>query len=94
MFMGFLNRIMFKKWTGVAQSVQRLATGWTVRGLNTGGGEILRTRPDRPWGQPSLLYNGHRVIPGREAPERGVNHPPPSSAEVKKEQSYTSTPRL
>ena len=29
------------------QSVQRLATGWTVRGSNPGGGEIFRTRPDR-----------------------------------------------
>jgi hypothetical protein len=24
------------------------ATGWTVRGSNPGGGEIFRTRPDRP----------------------------------------------
>jgi hypothetical protein len=28
------------------------------------GGEILRTRPDRPWGPPTLLYNGYRVFPG------------------------------
>jgi hypothetical protein len=39
----------------VAQSVQRLATDWTVRGSNPGGGAICRTRPDRPWGPPSLL---------------------------------------
>ena len=26
-------------------------------------GEICRTRPDRPWGPPSLLYNGYRVFP-------------------------------
>jgi hypothetical protein len=51
----------------VAQLVQRLATGWTVRGSNPGGGEIFRTRPDRPWGQPSLLYNGYRVFPGGKA---------------------------
>ena len=45
-----------KKWmAGIAQSVQRLATGWTVWGLNAGGGEIFRTSPDRPWGPPSLL---------------------------------------
>jgi hypothetical protein len=25
---------------------------------NPGGGEIFRTRPDRPWDPPSLLYNG------------------------------------
>ena len=32
----------------VAQSVQRLPTGWTDRGSNPGGGEIFRTSPDRP----------------------------------------------
>ena len=25
-----------------------LATGWTVWGSNPGGGEVFRTRPDRP----------------------------------------------
>jgi hypothetical protein len=30
----------------VAQSVQRLATGWTVRGSNPGTDEIFRTRPE------------------------------------------------
>jgi hypothetical protein len=66
------------------QSVQRLATGWTVRGSNPGGGEIFRTRPDRPWGLPSLLYNGYRVsFPEVKRPGRGVDHPPTSSAEVK-----------
>ena len=37
---------------------------WTVRGSNPGGGEIFRTYPDRPWGLPSLLYNGYQVFPG------------------------------
>ena len=27
------------------------------------GGEIFRTRPDRPWGPLSLLYNGYLVFP-------------------------------
>jgi hypothetical protein len=45
----------------------RLATSWTVRGSNPGGGEIFSIRPDRPWGLPSLLYNGYRVIPGGKA---------------------------
>ena len=36
-----------------------LAAGFTVRGSNPQrGGEIFRTLPDRPWGSPSLLYNG------------------------------------
>jgi len=41
-----------------AQSVQRLATGWTGRRSNPGGGEIFRTRPDRSWGptQPSIQW--------------------------------------
>jgi hypothetical protein len=60
---------------------------------NPGVGEIIATRRDRPWGPPSLLYNGYRVsFPGVKRPGRGVNHPPPSSAEAK--ESYTSTPPL
>jgi hypothetical protein len=30
-------------------------------------GEIFRTRPDRAWGPPSLLYKGYRVSPGGKA---------------------------
>ena len=28
------------------------------------GREIVRTRPDRPWNPPSLLYSGYRIFPG------------------------------
>jgi hypothetical protein len=48
-----------------------------------GGGEIFRTRPDRPWGPPSLLYNGS--FPGVKRPGRGADHPPSPSAEVENE---------
>ena len=51
----------------IVQSVQRLATGWTVWGSKPGGGEIFRTRPDRLRGPPSLLYNGYRVFLGGKA---------------------------
>ena len=62
-------------------SMTRLATGWTVRGSNTGGGEIFRTCPDRPWDPPSLLYNGYRVFPGgKERPGRDADPSPLSSA--------------
>jgi hypothetical protein len=55
--------------------------GWTVRGSNRGRGENFRTCPDRPWGPPSLLYNGFRVFPGgKERPGRDANPSPPSSA--------------
>ena len=59
-------------------------TRWTVGGSNPGVGENFRTRPDRPWGPPKLIYNGYRVsFPGLKRPERGVDHPPLSSAEVR-----------
>ena len=51
----------------IAQSVWRLATGCTVRGLNPGGGETFRTRPDRSWGPLSILYNWYRVLGGKAA---------------------------
>ena len=51
---------------------------------NPSGGEIFRTRPDRPSGPVSLLYNGYRVFFQKAKwPWRGVDHPPLSSAEVK-----------
>jgi len=50
---------------------------------NLVGLEVLRTRPDRPWGPPSLLYGKYRVsFPGVKRPGRGFNHPRPSSAKV------------
>jgi hypothetical protein len=32
-----------------------------------GGGEVFRTRSDRPWAPPSFLYNGYRAFPGGKA---------------------------
>jgi hypothetical protein len=57
----------YPSWAGRAQSVQRLAMSWAVRGSNPGEGEIFRTRPDRPWVSPNLLYNEYRSIPGDKA---------------------------
>ena len=49
-----------------------------------GGSEIFRTCPDRPRGPTSLLYNRYRVsFLGVKRSGRGVDHPPPFSAEVK-----------
>ena len=47
----------------VAQSVQRLTTGWVVRGSNPGGGETFRTRPDRPWDHPASCTMGTGWFP-------------------------------
>ena len=49
------------------------AYGLDGPGIESRWGEIFRTSPDRPWGPPSLLYNGYRVflggkvLPGRDA---------------------------
>jgi hypothetical protein len=48
-----------------------------------GGGEIFRTRPDRPWDSLSLLCNGYQIFYGVKQPGRGVKPPTPSSVEVK-----------
>ena len=54
-----------------------MATGWTVRGSNPGGGEIFSICPDRPWGPPSLLYNEYRVFPGgKKRPGRDADLSP------------------
>jgi hypothetical protein len=45
-------------WAGIARSVERLATGWVVRGSKASRDEIFRTRPELPWDPPSLLYIG------------------------------------
>ena len=79
-------------WAGIAQAVYGRAAGWTVRGHKPGVCEIFHTRPDRPWGPPSLLYNRYRVFPwGVRRPERGVDHPHHLAPRLKKEYSHTST---
>ena len=63
-------------------SVVGVATGYGLDGpeSNSGGDEIFRTCPDRPWGPPSLLYNGYRVFPGgKERPGRHADPSPSSS---------------
>ena len=51
----------------ILRSHERLAMGWTVREWKPRRGEIFHTRPDHPWGPPSLLHNGYRVFPGGKA---------------------------
>jgi len=75
----------------VALSVQRLTTGWTVR-VRIPVRRRFSARLDRPWGPPSLLYNGYRVfLGGKMRLGRAADHSPPSSAAVVEEYSYTST---
>ena len=61
----YLNLLSFTSRTHEIKTAIRY--GLDGRGLNPGRGEIFRTHPDRPWGPPSLLYNGYRVFPGGKA---------------------------
>jgi hypothetical protein len=48
-------------------------------------------RPDRFWGSPNLLSNGHcGLSPGVKRSGRESDHSPPASAQVKKMWIYTS----
>ena len=74
--------VLYRYWRqrGLGSSVGIATAGWTMRWSDPDGGEIFRTCPDRPWGPPSLLYNGYRVFPGgKERPGRDAEPPPPSS---------------
>ena len=82
-----LNYFITKHFLRLAQSVEQLATDWAVRGSNPGGGKISLMRPDQPWDQPSLLYNGYRVY----CPGYGINNPPHLAQRLRKAKSYTST---
>ena len=66
-------------------SVVGIATAYGLDGpgIKSRWGEIFRTSPDRPWGPPSLLYNGYWVFPGGKVlPGHDADPFPPSSAEV------------
>jgi hypothetical protein len=76
-------------WVGIALSVLRLATDWTIRGSNPGGGEIFRRGT-----YPASCTMGTGSFPGVKRSGRGADQTPPSSAEVTNEYSYTSTPPL
>jgi len=64
-------------------SVIGIATGYGLDGpgIESRWERDFRTCPDRPWGPPSLLYNGYRVFPGgKERPRRDADSSSPSSA--------------
>jgi hypothetical protein len=55
-------------------------------GIESRWGARFSALQDRPWGPPSLLYNGYRVFPGGKVrPGRSADHSPLSSAEVLEE---------
>jgi len=68
---------------GIAQSIQRLATGWTVRGSHPSGGWEF-SHPSKPVLGPTQLHiNGYWVFPGGKAAGPWRWPPTSSRAEVK-----------
>jgi hypothetical protein len=62
---------------GIAQSVWRLATGWTVRESNPVGDEVFSTCPDRPRGPPTHRAQWEPAIsPRSKRPVRDLGPPP------------------
>jgi hypothetical protein len=70
------------QWAGIAQSVQRLVTSWTVRGSNPGGARFSAPVHTGPGALPAYYTMCAGSLPGVKRPGRGVDYPPSSSAEV------------
>jgi hypothetical protein len=75
--------VLLKLWTWIAHLVQILATDWTVRGSNPGGARFYAPVQNGPKAHPASYTMGSGSFPGVKRPGRIVDHPPPSSAEVK-----------
>ena len=88
-------RLLVSNSHGLGSSVG-IATRYGLKGVGIECRCIeISARLDRPWGSANLLYNGYRVIPGgKERPGRESDHSLSSSALVKKEKSYTTTPPM
>jgi hypothetical protein len=68
--------------TGIAQSVQRRATGLRVWRSCAGGGENFRTIAEGSGVHPASCKIDAGSFQGEKQPGRGFNHPPQSNAEV------------
>ena len=71
-------------WARIAQSVYRLATGWTVWGSNPGGGARFSAYVQTgPGAHPASYTMGTGSFPGVKRPGLDVDHPPHLGAKVK-----------
>jgi len=73
----FIIVIHIKIWAGIAQSIQRLATGWTVQVSNPGRGARFSAPVQTGPGATQSPYTmGTGSFPGVKRLGRGVFHPP------------------
>jgi hypothetical protein len=80
-----LNKVIKNERTTFSNTLWNESRGYDLEGPGIKSRwEIFRTRPDRSCGPTNLLYSGYRAsFPGVKRPGHGVDHPLPSSAEVK-----------
>jgi hypothetical protein len=78
----------------MAQSVKRIATGWTVRETIPGGTRFFAPVQTGPGAHLALCIMGTRSFSGTKWPGRSVGHSPSSNANVKERVAYTSTPAV
>ena len=74
--------LQYRSAARIPRLVQWLTTGWTVRGLKPGGGEIFWSRPALGPIQPHMQWVPG-LFPRVKRPGLCVDHPPPCSAKVK-----------
>ena len=79
-------------WAGIAQSVERLPRGWTVRGSKLGVNFLHPSRQALKTTQPHTMDTGS--FPPVKRLGRGANHPLPRATRLKKEWTCTSTSLL
>jgi len=79
-------------WAWLVQSVQRLATTWTVRGSNLVAGRDFSYPPTVPGARPASYTMDIGSFPRVKRPKRGTDDPSHLARRLKKEYSYTSTP--
>jgi len=65
--------------TRMVLTVLRLATAWTVRGLNPGGGKIFCAVQTLPEAHPTSRTIGTRIFSRVNGPDCCANHPLPSA---------------
>ena len=82
--MCYLHQVHERGGTGTSAGI---ATDYGLDGPGSyPSGARFSARPDRPWGPPSLLYNGYRAFPGGKLwPGRTADPSVPSSAVVMEE---------
>jgi hypothetical protein len=84
-----LGEINHRRAVSTSPWSERTAVGITTPyeldgpGIESRWERVFHTRPDRPWGPPSLCTMGTGSFQGVKRPGRGDDHPPSSSARVK-----------